>query len=175
MKETPSNETGLNKTRSPWREPMVWLITALPLSAVVAGVWLLVVAVRSGGSDAVADPVQGTAQIQVSDLGPDERARQLQLSAVVRIGTGEIEVLPVTGDFDRSVPLRIALRHPTLASADREAVLQPYELGWRARVDLDASHDWNLQVTGDDGPWRLRGRLLKGQLAAYVKPAVELR
>lgn len=154
---------------------MVWLIAALPLAAVVAGVWLLVVAMRSGGSDAVADPVQRTAQIQVSDLGPDERARQLQLTAIVRVGTGLVEVLPVTGDFDRSAPLRIALRHPTLASADREALLQPHELGWRARMDLDGTHDWNLQVTGDDGHWRLRGRLPKGQLAAHVKPAVESR
>ena len=180
LNEAPSNgasldKAGSNKTRSPWREPMVWLIAALPLAAVVAGIWLLVVAVRNGGSDAVADPVHEAAQIQVTDLGPDERARQLQLTAIVRIGTGDVEVLPVTGDFDRSMPLHVALRHPMLASADREVVLQPYELGWRARIKLDASHDWNLQVTGDDGRWRLRGRLLKGQLAAHVKPAVESR
>ena len=151
---------------------MVWLIVALPLTAVIAGIWLLVVATRSGGSDAVADPVQRTAQIQVSDLGPDERARQLQLSAVVRIGKAGIEVLPVTGDFDRSAPLRIALRHPALASADRELVLQPTELGWRGAIAFDPSHDWNLQVTAGDGRWRLRGRLPKGQLAAHLGPAV---
>lgn len=152
---------------------MVWLVAALPLAAVVAGIWLLVTAARSGGSDAVADPVQRTAQIQVSDLGPDERARQLRLTAVVRVGTGLVEVLPVTGDFVRNAPLRVALRHPALASADREVLLQPTELGWRGAMDVDGTHDWNLQVTADDGHWRLRGRLQKGQLAAHVKPAVE--
>lgn len=167
------SETPLNKTRSPWREPMVWLIAALPIASVIAGVSLLVIAVRSGGADTVADPVQRTAQIQVSDLGPDERAQQLRLTAIVRVGPGLVEVLPVTGDFDRGAPLRIALHHPTLASADREVLLQPTELGWRGRIDLDTTHDWNLQVSADDGQWRLRGRLPKGQLAAHLKPAVE--
>ncbi len=154
---------------------MVWLIAALPLTSIVAGLSLLVIAVRSGGADAVADPVQRTAQIQVSDLGPDERAQRLQLTAIVRVGAALVEVLPVTGDFDHGAPLHIALRHPTLASADRELSLQPNELGWRGKIDLDSAHDWSLQVTSADGQWRLRGRLPKGQLAAHLKPAVESR
>lgn len=173
MNETRLNETAVKNARSPWREPMVWLVAALPIASVIAGVSLLVVAVRSGGADTVADPVQRTAQIQVSDLGPDERARQLHLTAIVRVGTGVVEVLPVTGDFDHGAPMRIALSHPTLASADRQLLLQPTELGWRGRMELAGTHDWNLQVSGDDGRWRLRGRLPKGQLAAHVKPAVE--
>ena len=58
------------------REPMVWLMLGLPLASVVAGVGLLVAAVRSGGADEVTDVVQGTAQIQVSTLGPDARASE---------------------------------------------------------------------------------------------------
>lgn len=154
---------------------MVWLVAALPLASVVAGISLLVISARSGSIDAVADPVQRMAQIQVSDLGPDERARTLQLSAIVRVGSGMVEVLPVSGEFDRSAPLRIALRHPVLASADRVALLSPGELGWRGKMDVDGSHDWSLQVTAADGHWRLRGRLLKGQLAAHLKPALESR
>ncbi|MHB8912282.1 MAG: FixH family protein [Lysobacter sp.] len=167
------NETRSKHARSAWREPMVWLVAALPIASVIAGVSLLVIAVRSGGADTVADPVQRTAQIQVSDLAPDERAQQLRLTAIVRAGTGLVEVLPVTGDFDHGAPLRIALHHPTLASADRELLLQPTELGWRGGIDLDTTHDWNLQVSAGDGRWRLRGRLPKGQLAAHLKPAVE--
>ncbi len=158
--------------RSPWREPMVWLIVALPLSSIVAGFSLLAISVRSGSIDAVADPVVRTAQIQVSDLGPDERARQLGLSGVFRVGIGLIEFLPVTGDFDRGAPLRVAIGHPTLASADREVLLQPAEAGWRGAMGLEGAHDWRLTIMADDGRWRLRGRLPKGQLAARVQPAV---
>lgn len=154
---------------------MVWLIVALPLASVVAGIALLVISARSGSIDAVADPVQRTAQIQVSDLSADARAAQLRLSAVLRVGTGLIEVLPVSGDFDRSAPLRVTLDHPTLASADREALLQPMKLGWRGVLELDNSHDWNIAVAADDGRWRLRGRLPKGQMAAHLKPSVRSR
>lgn len=168
----PDDSSPVDK-RPAWREPMVWLVAALPIASVIAGICLLVIAVRSGGADTVADPVQRTAQIQVSDLGPDELARQRQLTAIVRVGDGVIEVLPVTGNFDRGEPLRLALHHPTLASADRELLLQPTELGWRAKVDLDAGHDWNLRVSAADGSWRLRGRMPQGQLAAHLKPAVE--
>ena len=167
----------MEKPGSPWRNPMVWLVAGLPLASVFAGVSLVVISACSENStDSVADPVQRTAQIQVSDLGPDERAGQLHLSAIVRVGPGLVEVLPVTGDFDRGSPLRIALRHPTQARADRVVLLKPTELGWRSETnDLDAAHDWNVQVTADDGRWRLRGRLLQGQRAAHLKPAVESR
>ena len=173
MNDPRLNDSPPAQKRSAWREPMVWLVASLPIASVIAGISLLVIAVRSGGADTVADPVQRTAQIQVSDLGPDELARQRQLTAIVRVGAGAIEVLPVTGDFDRGAPLRLALHHPTLASADRELLLQPTDLGWRAPIDLDASHDWNLRVSAADGTWRLRGRMPQGQLAAHLKPAVE--
>jgi hypothetical protein len=158
--------------RSPWREPMVWMLIALPLAAVVASVWLLVAALRSGGDDAIADPVQSTAQIQVSDLGPDMQARQRQLSAVLRVGAGFVEVLPVSGDFDRRAPLKLSLRHPAIAAADRALQLQPTPTGWRARIALDSGHDWKLQLAPTDGRWRILGRLPKGQQAAHLAPVL---
>ena len=44
--------------KSFWREPMVWLVFGLPLASIVAGVTLVVIAVRSGGADTVSDQVQ---------------------------------------------------------------------------------------------------------------------
>ena len=101
-----------DRKRPFWREPMMWLVIGLPLASVVAGVFLVVVASRDS-SDAVGDVVRRTAQIQVADLGPDARARDLRLSAIVRVDEGYVEVLPVTGDFERDRPLRVLLRpHP---------------------------------------------------------------
>lgn len=159
-------------SRPPWREPMVWLITALPLAAVIAGIALVVIAVRSGGSDSVRDPVARTAQMQVGNLDPDERAQRLGMTAVLRVGAGVIEVVPVTGAFDRSAPVRLALSHPTRESADRTEELEPFELGWRTELDVADSHDWTLTVTDEAEQWRLRGRLSKGIRAAHLKPAV---
>jgi hypothetical protein len=153
-----------------WREPMMWLVIALPLASVVAGVFLLTVAMRDS-SDSVGDVVTRTAQIQVADLSPDARARDLSMSAFMRVDEGFVEVLPVTGEFDRAAPLRLVLRHPTQAASDLELRVLPGDNGWRADVELPGDHDWKIELMPEGMPWRLQGRLPAGQRAAHVKPA----
>lgn len=162
----------MNPQRHPLREPMLWLTIALPAAAVVAGIALVVTAVRSGGDDMVIDTVRRTAQIQVSELGADERASALKLSAVVRVEADALEVLPVSGDFARNEPVTLLLSHPSQAAQDRRVVLAPSELGWRAAAGLDTGHDWLLQVAPQDGRWRLHGRLKAQELATRVGPAL---
>ena len=159
--------------RSAWREPMVWLVAAIPAAAVVATIALLVTATRSSGNnDLVADEVQRTAQVQVADLGPDAAAQHLQLSAVVRTGKGIVEVLPVDGGFDRNASLVLALHHPARAALDRDIALLPVKTGWRSDGEIDVSHDWNVELRPADGAWRLRGRWSSGQQATYLRPAL---
>ena len=163
----------MTQQRHPLREPMVWLMIGLPAVAVVAGIALVVIAVRSGSSDAVIDTVQRTAQIQTTELGPDERAKALKLSAVLRIAKGDaIELLPVSGDFMRNEPLTLVLSHPSDASQDRRVELKPTELGWHGKLPVDASHDWLLQLSPADAQWRLKGRLHARELAAHLGPAL---
>lgn len=160
--------------RSAWREPMVWLVAAIPAAAVIATVVLLVTASRSTGTDdAVADRVQRTAQVQVADLGPDARARQLRLSAIVRAGKGMVEVLPVDGAFDRNQVLALSLHHPADDDFDRSFRLAPSKTGWQAREAIDLSHDWNVHLGPADGSWRLYGRWSARQQATYLHPALE--
>lgn len=163
-----------DEKRSPWREPVVWLVVALPAAAVVATVAMLVAASRSSGtSDPVAGDVRRTAQVQVADLDPDARAQRLGLSAVVRTGKGTVEVLPVAGEFDRQAPLALTLRHPSRAEQDVPLELQPSATGWQAGADLDLSHDWNVQLGPADGSWRLQGRWTARQQATYLRPALD--
>jgi hypothetical protein len=160
--------------RAAWREPMVWLVAAIPAAAVIGTFALLYVASRSSGTDdAVADQVKRTAQVQVADLGPDAMARQRRLSAVVRQGADIVEVLPVNGDFDRSAGVELLFNHPARADLDRRVVLAPTKTGWRGNADIDLSHDWNVQLGPTDGGWRLQGRWLANQQAVYLQPAVE--
>ena len=118
----------------------------------------------------VADPVQQTGQIQVADLGPDTVAQQRQLSAVFHVGAHGVEVIPVTGDFDRHAALRLSLRHPARAAADRELALQPSANGWQAAIALDEGHDWIVQLSPPDGSWRIEGRLPRQQGAVRLAP-----
>src|SRR3546814_10222127 len=70
-----------DKHRHPLREPMIWLVIALPLAAVLGGIWMMVLSSRSGSIDSVSDDVQRTGKIQTTDLGPDrseEHTSELQ-------------------------------------------------------------------------------------------------
>jgi len=159
--------------RSPWREPMVWLLVAIPALAVLASVVLLVAADRtSGNNDLVPDKVSRTGQAQVADLGPSERAQSLGLGAVVRVSRGGIDALPTGGGFDRAQPLLLSLAHPLEAAQDRTFELKPSELGWHAEGTIDLGHDWNVRLQPKDGAWRIDGRWLRGQQAVFVHPAV---
>lgn len=157
---------------SKWRNPVMWLVVGLPMLSVVAGVSLVVVANRDT-VDAMPDHVRRTAQIQVADVGPDAQAQRAGLTAIVRSDGGVLEVLPVTGEFDRARPLRIALLHPTRAAEDVTLELGPVDTGWRVRADIDPTHDWNVRLEAADGRWRLLGRLPKGQQAAHLRPALQ--
>lgn len=159
--------------RSPWREPMVWLVFSIPAAAVAASFGLLYASARSSGNnDMVPDKVQRTAQIQTADLGPDARAQQLRLSAVARTAKGAIEVDPVAGDFDRAAPLVLSLHHPTVEKLDVVVQLAPSANGWSAARGIDLSHDWNVQLAPANGAWRLRGRWIARQQAIYLHPAM---
>lgn len=161
--------TDENNKRPFWREPMMWLVIGLPLASVIAGFILLGLASRDA-SDAVGDVVQRTARMQVADLGPDARARDLRLSAIIRIDEGYVEVLPVTGEFGRDQPLRVVLRHPALAASDIELRAMPSDNGWRADADVALDNDWKLELMPEGQAWRLQGRMPKGQRAAHVRP-----
>lgn len=159
---------------SKWRNPVMWLVVGLPGIAVVAGIGMIVVASRGGSNDAIPESVRRTAQVQVADLGPDMRAQRANLSAVVRVDLEQdlVEILPVTGDFDRAAPLRLSLSHPSRSAGDRVLDLAPSETGWRIRPAVALDHDWNLRLGPVDGGWRLQGRLPAGEQAALLRPAV---
>ena len=161
------------QTRLPlWRIPAMWLVIGLPIASIVAGVGLVYISVRAGGADAVTDKVDRMAQIQTTDLGPDQRAQAMKLAAVLRVDTDVVEVIPVDGGFDRHAPLELHLQHPTRAGEDRRLRLPPAGNGWRLGETVDTSHAWKVQLGPADGAWRLRGRLPKGQRAVHLSPSL---
>nr|WP_298125799.1 FixH family protein [uncultured Pseudoxanthomonas sp.] len=153
-----------------WKEPMVWLVWGLPLASVVAGIWLVVTAVRAGGADSVTDKVQRVSQIQTTDLGPDDNAAKRKLSAIVQIRTDHVEMIAVTGDFAGTSPLVLTLAHPTEAAKDVVLTLARDTASWTAPAEIETTHDWNIQLTPQDGTWRIRGRLQKDTQAVRLAP-----
>ena len=161
---------------SPWRQPIVWLMVVLVGAVVIGSVIMLKLAGNGDSLDAVPDKVQRTGQTQQADLGPDARAAERKLGAIVRIDDehGFVEVLPVSGDFDRAAALKLRLHHPTRAEQDLSLTLAATETGWRADATPAGDHDWLIQLEPAAGEaWRLRGRMPKGQLAAQLRPSLD--
>lgn len=161
------------KRQSPWRNPMVWLMVGFPLAAVVAGIATVFIAIDAGGSDAIPDDVRRTAQIQTTELGPDERAAERKLSAVFSVQEASVEVLVASGDFDRERPLKLSLQHPVDAAQDIALTLEPNGRGgWSAAHALDVGHAWRVQLLDAAGTWRLLARLPTGQRGVLLRPSL---
>ena len=158
--------------RSPWREPMVWLVAAIPAMSFFAVGGLIWAANQGGGIDGVSDSVQRTGQIQTANTGPVENAAQNHLSAVIKFDGKRIEVFPASGNFDRSRDLILKLHHPVTASEDSTVPLKATLHGWAADFVLSTNHDWVVELLSDDGVWRLDGRWPAGQQATLLKPSI---
>ncbi|MBX3725357.1 MAG: FixH family protein [Xanthomonadales bacterium] len=144
---------------------MLWLVVLIPLATVVAGISTVVIATRTGSTDAVIDPVRRTAQVQDSDLRADREAARLGLSGQASLDpqTGAVR-LSLAGDAAGAGRLQLTLAHPVRRSEDRDFELVPGGAGvWLGRLDgIDLEHDWNLLLATADGGWRLVGRLTAG-------------
>lgn len=157
---------------SAFRQPLLWLVIALPALSVIDGVSMLFLS--DDPLDAVADPVKRTAQIQEADLSRDLAARRLGLSARVRRNGNAIDLVPHATGFERNAPLDLVLRHPVRAAEDRRIALVPARDGWSAQAaTLDATHDWILELAPNDGRWRLVGRWKARSPEAELRPALE--
>ena len=64
----------MNRPANPWREPMVWLVFGLPAAALLAAIALIVILIRSSGSntDDVTEPVQEASSTQAHATAPGQ-------------------------------------------------------------------------------------------------------
>lgn len=143
-----------------YREPIVWLIVAIPASAVVMGAIMLGLAVSTYDGLVADDYYKKGLQINRS-MERDARAKQHGLSSLVRLGPrgGVIEVA-LDGNHGFQVPEVVNLRlfHATRPGLDRDIVLRRVAAGrYLASRPPLAPGRWYLQLDADD--WRLTGEL----------------
>lgn len=166
--------TTTTKTRFRDAGILAWLVIALPLSSVVAGITTLVIASRAGSADAVIDPVKRTAQIQERDLAADRRTAAFGLSGqLVRAENGQGVHIRIQGALPPAETLTLTLAHPLASSMDQRIQLD--RDGDRRYVSTEVladGHDWNVQLTPADGSWRLVGRLIQDHHTLTLHPAL---
>lgn len=160
--------------KRPWyREPMVWMMIALPAAAVIAGLSTVAIAVRASGDDAVPESVRRTAQVQVADLAAHQQAAQRQLRARLQVNqdTGALQ-LTMSGDAITDGRILLRFVHPIDGKHDQESPLVRSGEVWLGRTEVSLNQPWALTLLAVDDSWRLQGRLPRGQDLVELEPAL---
>ena len=157
--------------KKPWhRQPWVWLLRALPMTAVIGGMVTIYIAVATSDGLVVDDYYKRGKAINM-DLARDRAAAMHQLQARLGIDLQYRQVtlkLQARG-YELPGTVALALLHPTRAGHDQAVQLQMVDAGrYTGTVAELPLGGWYVQLSADD--WRLSGRLTLPQ----TEPAVLL-
>ncbi|MGI9335911.1 MAG: FixH family protein [Gammaproteobacteria bacterium] len=149
----------------PWyREPIAWLVFAIPVAAVLGGIAMLWVSISTYDGPVVDDYYRrGLAIDRV--LARDERAAALGLSAeLVASPLGDDTVLlslALHGSEGFVAPGAVTLKllHATRSGLDRELILgRSGDARFSIVLERMEAGSWHAQLEADD--WRLTTRLI---------------
>ncbi len=169
------SETITKPDRSWYRQPLVWMIIAIPASSVLFGIVMLVLAAASDDGLVVDDYYKRGLEIN-RDLRRDRTAARLGLSAGVTLDSRSRDIrVDVSSQNSRVLfPSQLTLRlvHPTRSGLDRDIQLQLSGKGRYAGSvgRLEAGH-WHLHLETES--WRIIGRMpVPGTGLSELSPAV---
>jgi len=154
-----------------WREPMVWLIAGLPLTAVIAG--LTTVWIASRNADSLVKEGYLKEGFAVQGIQEQDRAAaRMGITATLQFGAGTMQASldgstpegrwpslllltlahPTEPSQDRSVALKLTGRAtyqadlPALLPGRRQLILESHEQGWRLMGIWDAPASGSLHL-----------------------------
>lgn len=146
--------------RKNWKqEPLVWLLIAIPATAVVMGVVMITLAIQSYSGLVVDDYYKKGKQIN-RVIARDQFAYELGLAAAVSFDDdGRIEVRFAPGvDFVPEGNIELSLVHATKPGLDQALMLDRGDTPLlRGKLNLKGEGRWNLYLQTAD--WRLTGSL----------------
>lgn len=150
-------QTNSGKKSIWWREPMVWLIMGLPLTAVVAGLTTVWIAYSHADKIVSDHDVEGIAVTHANEM--DKRAHYLGLSAQVDVVSGHL-TLQLDGRRLSDKPKHLVLRviHQNNHDSDNLLVLQAGHDGSYGMVlPIMPAGPCKVILEPEDQKWRLTG------------------
>ena len=157
--------------RRPWhREPLVWLVIAIPALTVVAGLTTVFTAFRKADVE-VSDDVRREGLAIHQDPTRDNAASALGVTAKFTLAGGHLHVELAPGRAPSPSTLLVVLSHATRAEYDQ---LVPLTAAADGSFDtmlptLRAGH-WYIEVTPTDRSWRLTGEFTGGTAELALTP-----
>jgi len=158
----------------PWyREPMVWLVIAIPLSSVIYGTFFLIVSITSFDGMVVDDYYKVGKQIN-RELKRDKAALAHGLTAQVMIENRTVTVfIQAAQDYAPPPVLEIRFIYSTRADIDKEIFVEQVSPGiYKGSIPELEIGRWNVQIASDD--WRLLGSMrMPDERKVLIKPLVK--
>jgi uncharacterized protein len=147
--------------KSVWyREPMVYMLIAIPLTAVIAGFITLALAIKSDDGVVEDDYYVRGKEINRT-LHREEASVRYGLKSTLVLDRSQHEmVLQLTGNKSIELPATVQFRllHATRSGLDQTVLLPRHRDGsYRAPLPELAPGKWNIAVTAQD--WRLVGAI----------------
>ena len=157
--------------KRPWyKEPMVWLVIAIPLSSVIYGIFFLTVSITSFDGMVVDDYYKEGKQIN-RVLKRDKAALAHGLTAQVTVNEGQVTVFIAANENYTPPPaLEINFIYSTRAGQDKTIFVEQTQPGiYKGAIpDLEIGR-WNVQISSDD--WRLMGSMrAPDESTVVIKP-----
>ena len=150
-----------------YAEPWVWLLIALPMTAVIGGMITIYLAVSTSDGLVVDDYYERGKAINL-DLARDDAAARYRLNASLALYQGnavQLQLNAINGSWPESV--RLSLLHPTRAGFDQVVQLHHTGTGtYQGKIAALGKGHWYVQLEADD--WRLSGMLQQPQTAPMI-------
>lgn len=144
----------------PWyREPLAWLAFGLPLSAVIAGIATVAIAV-DGADSLVVDDFQKVGLVAERHGAMERRAAELGILVTVSIDREHGMVTARIAGDDVSDTLTVDLHHATQPALDRHVTLRRDTASLhRGDVGVALPGRWYVRITDGSNNWRVTGRM----------------
>ncbi|WP_299262414.1 FixH family protein [uncultured Psychrosphaera sp.] len=140
------------KSESWYRNPWVWLIIALPMSAVIGGIATIIIT-NKHQPDMVVDDYYKKGKAINQELTLYDNALKLGITLEVKVNEHRIEVKSPM-EF---TALKVKMIHSTLAEQDFDLVLTPNAVSTlSSSIETIMPGKWKIIVMPMDNSWKVR-------------------
>lgn len=144
---------------TPWyKQIMVWMVITPPLTAVIAGIITINIAIDSDDGLVVDDYYKQGLGINQT-LHRDQLAREMKLSASIVMKDHSLSMTLATASSEPVLLLKFI--HPTQSNRDVEVKMtQLTAVEYQGQLNEGLSGSWNLTLEPENKIWRLGGRAI---------------
>ena len=141
----------------PWyKQFWPWFLIALPMSAVVAGIATIIIAMDKPDGVVVDDYYKEGLAINQT-LSSEKMAKQLNIAVSGQITNSTIQ-LTLTGNIPAPETIQVSFIHPTKPDSDKRWELNKKDGIYFANITALDAANWHVKVETEKGHWRLSGR-----------------